>query len=60
METRRNFGMIIFLVGIFLVLDKTTEFEGIIEQLKNSTQQYWPFFLCIIGLYFLCAPSQKK
>jgi len=60
METRRNFGMVLFLVGILLVLDKTTEFDGIITQLKNTTQEYWPFFICVIGLYFLCTPSQKK
>ena len=59
METKRNFGMILFLVGVFMLLDKTGEFEGIVAQLKSSTQQYWPFFLCVIGLYFLSTPSQK-
>lgn len=60
METRRNLGMVIFLVGIFLILDRTTEFEGIILQLKNAAETYWPFFLCVLGLYILSTPSQKK
>ena len=60
METRRNFGMIIFMVGILLVLDQTTEFKGILMQLKGATQQYWPFLICLVGLYFLCTPAQKK
>lgn len=60
METRRNFGMILFLVGVLLVLDRTTEFQGILVQLVDTTREYWPFLICVMGLYFLCTPSQKK
>lgn len=60
METRKNIGLILLLVGVLLTLDHTSEFSGIISQLLTNIKQYWPLILVLLGLYFLCTPSSKK
>ena len=60
MDTRKNIGLILLLLGILLTLDHTSEFSGIINELVNNIKQYWPLLLCLFGLYFLCTPSTKK
>lgn len=60
MDTRKNIGIILLMLGVLLTLDHTSEFQGIIATLIANIRQYWPLLICLFGLYLLSTPSTKK
>ena len=56
MDFRKNAGIVL----VFLGMDRTKDFEGIVATIAYYIKRYWPLILCFIGMYIITTPKKKK
>lgn len=60
MDFRKNFGIVLVMLGMILTLNQTQEFSGLVETLLFYIKNYWPVCIVILGIYLLTVPTQRK
>lgn len=60
MDFKKNSGIILIVLGIILTLDKTKEFNGIVNIIVFYIREYWTIFITFIGIYLLSVPKKTK
>lgn len=60
MNIKKHLGVILILVGLVLTMDKTVEFNGIVETISHYIKEYWPMVLLFLGIYLLSNPRKTK
>ncbi|MFV0393999.1 MAG: hypothetical protein ACK5LC_06340 [Coprobacillaceae bacterium] len=57
---KKHLGIVLILVGLILTMDKTIEFNGIVEIIATYIQEFWPVVIVFLGIYLLSNPKKSK
>jgi predicted tellurium resistance membrane protein TerC len=57
---KKHLGIVLIILGVLLTMDKTDEFNGIVNTIAYYFREFWPMVLLFIGIYFLSNPKKSK
>lgn len=57
---KKHLGIVLIILGVLLTMDKTDEFNGIVNTIAYYIREFWPMVLLFIGIYFLSNPKKSK
>lgn len=60
MDMKRNFGIILMMLGVVLTMNQKVGQEQFMKQLLSFIENYWPLVISFIGIYIISMPKKKR
>lgn len=60
MKLRKNIGIILMMMGVFLTVNQSVESHDLVKQIGMLLKRYWPLLLSFYGIYMISTPKKRK
>lgn len=60
MEFRKNFGIILMMLGVLLTINQSGDQNAFLKELESVFRTYWPLMISFIGIYLISTPKKKR